>query len=322
MTHELAFQNGKAQIAYTSSGGVPWHGLGTPCGDHETPEELQRLCGADFRVEKQELFRDVDGTRFKSCKRSLVRTDTNQELDVVGADWNPLQNDDAFRFFQEFIEAGDMKMETAGVLKGGRMVWALAKLDAGFTLLKVDRIDSYMLFANPHQFGKGISIRMTPIRVVCWNTISRALNSTSSNTTNYNHVRKFDPEFAKAALGFNRRMLDEYQQQAEFLASKPARNEDVVSYFKRVFKLSDPKPKKDGTPGASQVLEQLKELLHSQPGANLGEGTWWAAFNCVTRATDHELGRSPDSRLYSAWFGGNEQRKQRALKVAIEMANT
>jgi hypothetical protein len=70
----------------------------------------------------------------------------------------------------------------------------------------------------------------------------------------------------------------------------------------------------------SRQVEDAMEYLHTQPGANFAEGSWWQAFNTVTYMTDHILGRSRDTRLNSAWYGINRTKKEKALELAIEYA--
>ena len=107
--------------------------------------------------------------------KALVRSSDNKVLTNIGQIWNPVQNEEAFEFFSEYVLAGDMEMHTAGSLKGGQMVWALAKVKESFDLFGGDKVESYLLFSNPHLYGKSIDIRFTPIRVVCNNTLSLSL---------------------------------------------------------------------------------------------------------------------------------------------------
>ena len=123
MSHEVEMVNGQAQMAY--AGEVPWHGLGTAVSNDLTPQQMQEVAGLNWSVEKQDIITSggvtIDG------KQALVRSSDNKVLDVIGENWNPVQNDEAFNFFSEYVLAGDMEMHTAGSLKGGKMVWALAK---------------------------------------------------------------------------------------------------------------------------------------------------------------------------------------------------
>ena len=134
------------------AGEVPWHGLGTPVPSDLTPEQFMVKAGLDWTVEKEDIL-TRSGIKVKN-KQALVRSSDGSILDVVGTGWNPVQNSEAFNFFEEYVNAGDMEMHTAGSLKDGQMVWALAKTKDSFELFNGDQTDNYFLFTNPHQFGK------------------------------------------------------------------------------------------------------------------------------------------------------------------------
>jgi len=313
MAHELEMINGKAQMAYV--GELPWHGLGTKVEADITPDQFQKVAGLDWTVEKQDMF-TVNGIKVPN-KQALVRSSDNKVLDTVGSGWNPVQNSDAFDFFQEYVMAGDMEMHTAGSLKDGQLVWALAKTNESFELFKGDVTENYFLFTNPHQFGKAINIRMTPIRVVCNNTLTLSLSAKSDSMITVNHRKEFDVEEVKEQMGIAREKMEQYKSMAEFLGSKRYSADNVVNYFNEVF--GSP-TKVDGKEFTSRNAKIAHENLQEQPGANFAEGSWWQAFNSVTHMTDHLQGRSTDGRLTSAWYGRNRKVKLKALDKALEYA--
>ena len=106
-------------------------------------------------------------------------------------------------------------MHTAGSLNGGKMVWALAKTNDSFELFNGDVTENYFLFSNPHEFGKAIDIRMTPIRVVCNNTLTLSLSQDSNAMLKVNHRKAFDVAEVKEQMG-----IEQYKSMAEFLGSK------------------------------------------------------------------------------------------------------
>jgi phage/plasmid-like protein (TIGR03299 family) len=242
-------------------------------------------------------------------------------LDIVSNDWNPVQNHEAFNFFDEYCRAGDMEMDTAGSLKNGQIVWALAKVKDSFELFNGDEVESYLLFTNPHKFGQCIDVRFTPIRVVCNNTLTLSLNTQSDYVVKKNHCRQFDAANVKETLGIATDKLAKYKDMAQFLGSKRFTNESIKQYFNSVFpvvaydKQLGPQ-RKELSKSASRALE----VVHTQPGARFAEGSWWQAFNAVTYLTDHEIGRSADTRLQSAWFGANKNLKIKALETAVQFA--
>ena len=227
MAHELEMVNGEAQMAYV--GNVPWHGLGTKVEHDLTPGDFQKVAGLDWTVEKQPLT-TATGIPIKN-KEALVRTSDNSVLDVVGTGWNPVQNSEAFEFFHDYVMAGDMEMHTAGSLKDGQMVWALAKTKESFELFNGDQTDNYFLFTNPHQFGKSINIRMTPIRVVCNNTLTLSLSQDTDKMVTVNHRKAFDPDMVKEQMGIAKEKMEQYKSMAAFLGGKRATGDNVIQYF-------------------------------------------------------------------------------------------
>lgn len=316
MAHELEFVNGQAQMAY--SGDVPWHGLGVKVPADLTPEQMLDAAGLNWSVEKIPTFAKINGQEIAVGQSALVRSFDDKILDVVSDDWNPVQNSEAFDFFNEFVAAGDMEMHTAGSLKQGQIVWGLAKVKESFELFKGDQIDSYLLFSNFHKYGFSTDVRFTPIRVVCNNTLTLSLNSKVERMAKISHRKVFDPGNVKEMLGIATDKLAKYKEMAQFLGSKKAKDEDIVEYFTRIFPVTGSSEKK--TKEISKNAQIAIDILHTQPGAEYAEGTWWQPFNAVTYLTDHLAGRSADTRLTSSWYGSNKNLKTKALELAVEMA--
>ena len=301
------------------AGQVPWHGLGKKVLPDLTPSQMLVEAGLDWEVEKQDLVYAKDGQMKRAGKKqALIRQSDGRFLDVVSEEWNPLQNSEAFEFFHDFVAAGDMEMHTAGSLKEGQIVWALAKINNAVEVFKGDVIQPYLLFSNPHKFGACIDIRSTDVRVVCNNTLTYALDTTSHSKVRINHRSEFDADYAKEMIGVAKEKLATYAEAAKFLGSKRYTDGSIVDYFNTVFpSMSYNNNAADKT---SRQAKACMEVLDTQPGAEFGRGSFWQAFNTVTYLTDHELGRSADTRLTSAWFGVNRKKKMKALDLAVEFA--
>jgi phage/plasmid-like protein (TIGR03299 family) len=314
MSHEIEMVNGVAQMAY--AGDTPWHGLGTQVSDDITTDGMMEAAGLDWNVTKQPMYYmdDLGEMGEVPGKSALVRSSDNKVMDIVGSDWNPVQNAEAFDFFREFVDAGDMKMHTAGSLKDGKMVWALAKVNDGFTIKTdqgEDSVESYLLFSNPHQYGKSIDVRFTPIRVVCNNTLTLSLNQNVDQYVRVGHQRPFNAEDAMATLGVAQQKMETYKEAAEYLCQKSYTTDQMLDYFNQVFPSASDRD--------SNKSREAQEVMHTQAGANLGEGTFWQLFNTVTYMTDHTLGRNADTRLQSSWYGQNQNVKKKALELAVNM---
>ena len=306
------------------AGELPWHGLGTKVPADLTPEQLLEAAELDWTVDKVDLtYQDEEGyDMVVPGKKGLVRSKDGAYLDTVGDDWNPLQNQEAFEFFNDFVQAGDMEMHTAGSLEDGRRVWALAKIkEAVFETVKGDVTENYLLFSNPHKYGKSIDVRMTPIRVVCNNTITMALNGVSDTMVKVSHRNEFDADAVKETLGVAQEKLDVYREATQFLSTKKFTKDTLIEYFNGLH--SPNKKFEDDVPVIDQItplVRQSLDIIDTQPGAEFARGSWGQAINTVTYMSDHLQGRSNDSRLQSAWYGSHLKKKQKALESAIEYA--
>ena len=317
MAHNIEMINGKAQMAY--AGQKPWHNLGTEVPADLTPDQMLEAAGLNWEVEKIKAYAKVGGKNIDVGRSALVRKMDNKILDIVSNDWNPVQNSEAFEFFNDFIAEGDMEMHTAGSLADGQIVWALAKVKDGFDLFGGDEVESYLHFTNFHKYGFSTDVRFTPIRVVCNNTLTLSLNTKVERFVKISHRREFNGDNVKLMLGIAQEKLAKYKEMAAFLGTKRYTNENMVNYFKRVFPVAGgPDAKKELSKNAKVALS----VVDTQPGADFARGSFWQLFNAVSYNVDHLMGRTQDSRLQSAWYGSNRNVKTKALETALEMANT
>ena len=197
-----------------------------------------------------------------------------------------------------------MEMHTAGSLKDGQMVWALAKVSESFDLFGGDTVESYLLFSNPHQYGKSIDVRFTPIRVVCNNTLTLSLDQNAQRSVKVGHRVPFDASEVKQALGIAAEKLNTYKEMAEFLGSKRFSMDKLVEYYNTVWPRTTDKRVQGKALDVDTLSRNAKaafDAVEQQPGAKYAEGSWWQAFN-------------------SSWFGGNQVRKREALKTAVKFA--
>ena len=298
------------------AGEVPWHGLGKRVSPNLKPKEMLIEADLNWQVVKTPVYYECDfGPDLEVPDRfALIRKHDGQYMDTVGPNWRPLQNQQAFEFFNDFIKQGDMEMHTAGSLQKGKIVWALAKMKDSFEIVGKDKIEQFLLFVNPHKRGKAIEVRSTNVRVVCNNTMDFALESASARRITVNHNSAWDEDYVKEMLGLAHKASEKYQETAQFLASKSYKQPTLEEFIDSLF------PNTGKSDERSKNAERTLDVVHEQPGAHLAEGSWWQAFNAVTWMTDHEMGRNVDSRLTSAWFGQNRTRKTKALDLAVEYA--
>ena len=151
----------------------PWHGLGTEV--QEAPASIDALiyAGLDWRVEQRDVYTG-DGALIPGYKANIRNTD-NAALGIVSDRYKVVQNEDAFQFTDDLLGEG-VTYETAGALQGGKKVWMLAKMPHRY-IIAGDEIAPYLVVMNSHDGSSGIKVAMTPIRIVCQNTLNLALNS-------------------------------------------------------------------------------------------------------------------------------------------------
>lgn len=331
MAHELEIVNGEARMAYV--GQVPWHGLGVELEPGITPLEMMKAAGLDWEVRKLPAFFQLeDGTFVRAGnKEALVREGDDKFMDVVSENWNEIQNLPVFEFFDEYCREGGITMETAGSLRDGKLIWGLAKTTSTFSLLNgKDEVNQYLLLSNPHEFGKAMDVRIVQTRVVCNNTMALAMSENAKIGVSVDHRQEFDPVGVKVALQEAAEKAESFKEMAQFLVTKRYDDESLFRYFNEVFPKTSKNATsleeimatwKDGDPeGVSRNAEKALELIHTQPGAELGEGTWWQAFNTVTFMTNHVMGHNNASRMNSTWYGQNRTKAVNALGAAIEYA--
>ena len=151
----------------------PWHGLGTEVQAPPTSADALVYAGLNWAVEQKNVYAE-DGTRISGYKANVRNTD-NVTLGIVSDRYKVVQNEDAFQFTNELLDSG-VTYETAGALQGGRKVWMLARMPHRY-IIAGDEIAPYLVVMNSHDGSSGIKVAMTPIRVVCQNTLNLALHS-------------------------------------------------------------------------------------------------------------------------------------------------
>lgn len=158
---------------------TPWHGLGKIVAEAPTSEDAIHLAGLDWDVVQQKIYLE-DGTEIQDAYAN-VRSSDNKPLGIVGNRYQIVQNIEAFSFTDSLLGEG-VKYETAGSLKDGKTIWLLAKLPDKYEILG-DKVDPYIVFTNTHDGTGSVKVAMTPVRVVCNNTLNMALRSATRTWT-------------------------------------------------------------------------------------------------------------------------------------------
>lgn len=151
----------------------PWHGLGVSVEQALSSKEALKLAGLDWKVLQEPIYTD-NGIEIKGYKAN-VRDRDDTVLGVVTDRYKVVQNDEAFSFTDALLGEG-VRYETAGSLQDGRKVWMLARLPREY-MISGERISPYLVFSNTHDGSGAVKVAITPIRVVCNNTLNLALDT-------------------------------------------------------------------------------------------------------------------------------------------------
>ena len=309
------------------AGATPWHGLGTEIADATNFWDAFKLAGLDWEVETEPLYRmgaadQVVGEQVKA--QAAVRTSDNKVLGVVGPRWTPLQKRDAFQVFEPLIDSGDMRLHTAGSLRGGERVWVLCQLGLENTeIVPNDEIAKFAQLSNGHDGKLAGHFGFTPIRVVCANTEAMARSSKASKLIRIRHHRfvKNNVEKLRDIMNLADQEFEATAEQYRFLASKQINASDLHKYVKIVLDVQQQEDD-DLSTRTKNIIGKVEEFFligkgNDMPGVN---GTYWAAYNGVTEYLNYEKGRTNENRMDSLWFGQNGNLSQKALDTALALA--
>ena len=326
MSHNLLIQNGEASMMYV--GGLPWHGLGTRLDRPVTAKEAIQAAHLDWQVRKLPLCA-VDGLLHLPVKDKygVARDGSLDVLGVVGRDYTPVQNREAFAFFDPIVGRNAAIYHTAGALGRGERVWILAKLPDSIRVVGDDITDKYLLLTNSHDGKSSLQVRFTPVRVVCQNTLTLALNQTGSDNgglklSHHTDIHRRLQE-AERMLCIVRHQYDTLAETFREMTRVPMNKERLDQYLSQVFPGSDEAEEDTHAAPMFRRDRAWSEYFFDQGAGNRMagvEGTLWAAYNGVTEWLDHRKTRqSATQRLTSIWFGGANRLKARALTAAVEM---
>jgi phage/plasmid-like protein (TIGR03299 family) len=318
MAHEIE------SIAYANQ--VPWHGLGARIEDSATPEEFLKAAKLDWKVNLYPLTAKVGDEEISIPGRfALIRDNDNQVMTVTGSAWKPLQNSETLDFMTRYCAAGGAKMETAGSLRNGKIVWGLAKLAHSFEVRPGDRVEGYLLITSPHVVGQAITVRTTTVRVVCANTMALAERSQDSEVHyRQSHLSVFDVDAAKAAVENAHEELASCERRAKTLDKLKISAEDAVrkilvpTFMPEIMTDSDLIKNIMNADVMPRKIAEILQSVENAPGAIADNG--WGVLNGVTHWVDHVQGQGAESRMYRSWVGDYGRKKleveQRLMNLA------
>jgi phage/plasmid-like protein (TIGR03299 family) len=322
MSANLLIQNGEASMFYIDE--VPWHGLGTKLDKPATAQEAIQAARLDWQVKKLPLFagskRIPVPDRFAVVRKTgNLITRQDPVLGVVSNEYTPLQNREAFQFFDPIVGQNAAIYHTAGALGNGERVWILAKLPDYMRVVGDDIAEKYLLLSNSHDGKSSVQIKFTPVRVVCQNTLTLAL--TDGNAVfRVSHHSDIHEKLKQAheMLGIITERFGEVEQAFQSMSGVKMDSNRLTDYLAQVYP--------DSKEPEKQVLvkrdRDWSEHFFAEGRGNRMKGvagTLWAAFNGVTEWQDHRKTRQNlNQRLNSVWFGESARVKSRAYSVAVD----
>lgn len=307
------------------AGEKPWHGLGVGVEGALTASEAIKAAGLDWEVIPSPVYvKHNDKFILVDDKRGMVRSDTEYPLGIVGNVYHPLQNSEAFKFFDDVVGTGAAKYVTAGSLKHGKKIWILAEVGKEFHVGGNDLVQKYVLLYNSHDGSSMVNIMITPIRVVCWNTLSAALKDNEKKV----RLRHTSSIIARAGevkdlLGIVNNYYDEFEEKAALFSRTPIKNDEELDRYLSLagFTLSEDK----NNTRMQNTREQIITLFDGQGlGMDMNQHSVWNAYNAITEYVDHHRTirvsgdySKEEARLDSLWFGSGAQIKQKAWDAAL-----
>lgn len=279
MAHEVE------SLMYTSNDKngrfVPWHGLGTPVQESPTSSDALRLAGLDWRVEAKPIYTN-DGIKIPGYVAN-TRDSDNSVLGVVTEKYKIVQNEDAFAFTDSLI-GGDVRYETAGSLRNGKSTFLLAKLPDKKIL--DDDFGQYLCFTNTHDGSGAVKVMMTPVRVVCNNTLNLALNTTKRMWT-CKHMGSMKDKLheAEETLGFASKYMDNLAVVAERLANVSLRDEEIQAIVAELFPMDE--NSSDRTKANMQKAKQEFMVAYYMPDIAKFRNTAWGVLNATSDWMSH-----------------------------------
>ena len=267
---------------------VPWHGLGRIVEEAPDSKTAIKLAELDWTVEQEQIQLVKNGVIIKDFYAN-VRSADDSVLGIVSGKYKIVQNYEAFEFTDVLLGEGT-KYEAAGSLCNGKKVWLLAKLEDRFKLVG-DDTEVYLGFFNSHD-GKG-SVRafITPVRVVCWNTLNMALKNASRSWSTI-HAGSMQEKLKEAqrTLELTHIYMNKLSETAEILADKKITNNDVTEFTEMLFPIGDDMSDRK----KNNIIDIRQELLYrynKAPDLKKFNGTAWGLVGAVSDLVSHSAPR-------------------------------
>jgi phage/plasmid-like protein (TIGR03299 family) len=301
-----------------------WHGLENLI-PHDSPFDAWfDASGLNFEVRRSVVsYLPGEGQAYKTMdnRHVLFRSDTQAPLSVVGEDYKVVQPREVLEFYRNLCDENKLVMDTAGVLAGGKRVWALARTNNAIAVGGSDVVKQYILLATSYDTTMATIAKPTSVRVVCNNTLTMAYNNAEA-AIRVNHCTEFDKTRVQLDMGLLDDALEEFSQYANEMHK--FRYSDINTAARWYAELLKERPVSDDEFEDLMDNRVLRGLMNSYARSPGAEPTLWGVVNGCTYMVDHVRGRGYDTRMNSAWFGQGDLLKRKAwekAKQVIDAAN-
>lgn len=307
----------------------PWHGLGNKLAPKQPLEVWARAAGMNWSIEEAEVRFVAAGNRSLGSihafpeQKVLYRSDTQAPLSVVSARYQVVQPAEILEFYRDLTEVSGFQLETAGVLKEGRKLWALAKTGQSATLKGKDQVNGYLLLATACDGTLATTAQFCSVRVVCNNTLQIALGD-SAGAIKVPHRSQFDAQAVKRQLGIAVSSWDAFMVRMKALSERKVSDAVAEKFLRRVLTYSTTTTAdRDATAVNERAIKAVAQLYAGRgKGAEMASasGTAWGLLNAVTEYVDHHRrARSDDNRRDAAWFGSGAALKEKAWDEILKL---
>ena len=303
---------------YPGAGLSPWHTLGTELVNPATAREAVEAAGLDFTVIKIPWKEIPESYRIAGASDpwAVMRTDTGAVLGITEEHNEPVQNRDAFAFFDYLVAAGKASYTAAGTFGNGERLWILARLPGYINVHGNDIVGRHLLLSHSHSGSPGTQVKLAPIRLVCYNTLTAAMENSGEMFVRRSTDSARDREWADSLLGAAIARYDQLDSTFNRMALTKINFKQLLDY---VTELAPDEGEEKDIAKNQAIRTACLESYESGQGANLSRGTLWGAFNSVADYTDHKMDGHPGGRLKSSWFGEGEQLKRKSFHLAERM---
>lgn len=332
MAHNIDMTNGRANIAFLGDRADIWHRLGQEMQPGQTIQEWAKAAGLDWTAIKVPALAGLSGPLFDHLDAStrlrevtdrkfVVRSDNGRPLGYVSDKYQPVQPVEVLEWFQQYIGVDDrFKLDVAGSLKNGEIIWATASYQDSLNIVGEEHKARLLMTTTFDGSGATIN-KATMTRVVCNNTLDAALSDKKA-TIHTRHNTRFDAvrvgrELATIAAGF-----EHYKAMAESMVAIQQTQADVSNFFKAMLDIPFDAKQDDISGRKMNQFRELGQAYKETVAEGTKPGTAWASLNAITRWVDHDRStrggdNKVEAQVLSANFGTGAALKAKAVGLLM-----